>query len=409
MADGSTGTWFAQPQALASRGAEFARFRLRLQRGAIRAWHTTMLAIAAIGQVLDLLLPHVGTAMALMPWSHGYHFHGPEYVVVVCSAVALLVRCVLCAVSWSRSFELLYPRIAPVLVLIGNAGATVAFSYPVYSGRQGYVVLVSLQVFAAAMLSGLSFRQSVYANAATMIALVLVAWTLAVPLTTAVSIIYAILLCCFMSGFAGWALENSSRRLFREHSHINDLAMLDGLTGLKNRHAFNTYLPRACQDAVEGGHALTLLLVDVDFFKSYNDTRGHIAGDQALQQIAHAIQDAMHRHTDFVARYGGDEIAVILLGVTTDRVIRLTTRMHEAVNRLGLTLQDGEQSRWVTLSTGVAHLRPPLHPAALTALQVADQALYAAKRAGRNRFALLTEAADTGAADVFEPGRLQIA
>ena len=405
MAEGSTGTWLAMPQASASRGMEFARFRLRLLRGAVRSWHTTMLGIAVIGQMLDLMLSHAHARVAFMPWSGVYHFHGPLVVVLACSTLSLLIRSALCALSWSRNFERLYPRFAPVLVTIGHASATVAFSFAVFSGRQGYVVLVSLQVFAASILSGLSFRNSVGVNAASLASLATAAWALGVPATTAVPIIYAILLCSVMSGVAAWALENSSRSLFREHSRISDLALLDGLTGLKNRHAFNTHLPRAWQAAVDGGQAVTLMLIDVDFFKVYNDTRGHIAGDQALQAIARAIQGVAHRSTDFVARYGGDEIAVIVMGSTPDRVIKLTTRMHEAVSALALQLADDDPSRRVTLSTGVAHLRPEMGGSALTALQVADKALYAAKRAGRNRFAMLTESAEASGAGVFEPNR----
>ena len=411
MAEGSMATQFMQSRAQGSKPAGFAYFHFRLLRGAICAWHSTMLLIALMGELLDMAMSHLGTGMAFMPWAHGYRVHGSESIVVACATIALLIRGTLCAVSWSRSSAGLYLRIAPALVLVGHMCATVAFSYAVFSGRQGYVVLVSLQVFAASILSGLSLRQSLYVNAASLVALALAALMLGVPMTMAVPIIYAILLCCVMSGVAASALERSSHALYDEHNRISDLAVLDGLTGLKNRHAFNTHLPEVWQVARQERRTLTLLLVDVDYFKAYNDTRGHVAGDQALRAIARAIGDVAYRPTDFVARYGGDEIAVVLLDATADSVIKLTSRMHAAVSRLGLTLQDNDPGRRVTLSTGVAHLRPEaLHgeeaSTYLMALQMADQALYAAKRAGRNRFALLTEAAGPGVAGVYEPERL---
>ena len=409
MGDGSTAKWFALPRARASKPAGFMHFHLRLLRTVIRAWHTTMLMAVLIGQLLGMGLEYLGTAKGLLPWARGYPLHGPYGLVVACSAVALLVRAVLCTVAWSRSFASLYPRIAPMLVLLGHVSAAIAFSCAVFSGRQGYVVLVSLQVFGASILSGLSLRQSLRVNVAVFATLVLAALLLGAPPVVAVPVICAILLCCVMSGIAAWALERSSRALSVEHDRISDLAELDGLTGLNNRHAFNTHLPAVFEAAVRERRALTLLLIDVDFFKCYNDTRGHVAGDEALQAIARVIEDVACRPTEIVARYGGDEIAVVLLDATADAVITQVTRMHEAVGRLGLTLRDDDPGRRVTLSTGVAHLRPEALRAQgctpLTALQLADRALYAAKRAGRNQFALLT-GTDDRVVGVADPDRL---
>ena len=361
----------------------FGRFRLGLAHGPIRAWHTTTLVLALMAVAIDPLLRRLGSPIIPMPWESVHP------VVVACVIMALLARSLLCAAAWSRSFERLYPRVALQLVLVAHGCGAVALSNAVRGSHMGFVAVAAAYVFGAAILSGLSFRQSQYVNAACLAGFLFGVWLLGVPVAAVMAVLTALLLCGVMAGTAALALENSRRTLFIEHHRVSDLAVLDGLTGLNNRYAFDDYLPRAWKAALQDRRTLALLLIDVDFFKTYNDTRGHVAGDQALQSIATAIRGMARQSSGFVARYGGDEIVVVLPDATAECAAAFASRLHDAVSDLGLTWHESGRIRRMTVSTGVAHLRPATGSTSRQALQVADQALYAAKRAGRNRFALL--------------------
>ncbi|GAB3245032.1 sensor domain-containing diguanylate cyclase [Chitinimonas naiadis] len=163
------------------------------------------------------------------------------------------------------------------------------------------------------------------------------------------------------------------RRLVAE---LDKLSSLDGLTGIFNRRALDLRLHEEYLRAERTHAALSYLQIDVDLFKSFNDTFGHLAGDEALQQVATVIKESA-RGYDFVARYGGEEFGVIL--PTTDRAgaIELAERVRQRI------VEANWQHRPVTVSIGVATNPPERQAHGL--LEQADQALYRAKQQGRNR------------------------
>ncbi len=168
-------------------------------------------------------------------------------------------------------------------------------------------------------------------------------------------------------------------RLQREYQRN---AMIDGLTGLYNRRWIDDALPRFVQRFTRGGQALTVLMLDVDHFKNFNDTHGHAVGDQVLVAVGRALRSSL-RPTDHVARYGGEEFTVILPDTNAEQSGPVAERLRLSVRDLKLAKPDGSEIPQVTISIGGATSLPAQTHADL--LKVADQALYQSKHAGRDR------------------------
>jgi diguanylate cyclase (GGDEF)-like protein len=161
-------------------------------------------------------------------------------------------------------------------------------------------------------------------------------------------------------------------------------ARQDALTGLGNRRSFNETLEREFRRAARSAQPLSLVLIDIDHFKDYNDCYGHPAGDECLRLVARTIQGCLLRAGDFAARYGGEEIAVLLPGSDASSAFALAETMRLAVRRLALK-QAHQLGDVVTFSAGVTTCVPGRTAGEAQALVVvADTALYAAKAAGRN-------------------------
>ncbi len=174
------------------------------------------------------------------------------------------------------------------------------------------------------------------------------------------------------------------RQLADAHRTLQALSVRDGLTGVFNRAYFDERYPRELALARAAGYPLSVLIVDVDHFKDYNDAFGHLAGDECLRQIAHALSAALTRQTDFVARYGGEEF-VVVLPACDPRVGAITAeRMRQAVVDMKLR-GPSDRTPYVTISIGHASSRSHREPESAALLEGADAALYAAKACGRNR------------------------
>jgi diguanylate cyclase (GGDEF)-like protein/PAS domain S-box-containing protein len=181
-------------------------------------------------------------------------------------------------------------------------------------------------------------------------------------------------------------LAIQARALTVANTRLADLAVTDGLTSLKNRQAFFEQLGAMIELTVRGARPLSVLILDVDYFKPYNDEFGHLAGDEVLRQVAEVLRD-VKRRSDFVARLGGEEFGVILPETDAAGAVVLAERFRQAV----------ERNRWprrqITVSVGATTVefdqcvpRPPV-PQPGQLLASADRALYRAKEHGRNRVA----------------------
>ncbi|NEX60557.1 diguanylate cyclase domain-containing protein [Noviherbaspirillum galbum] len=181
------------------------------------------------------------------------------------------------------------------------------------------------------------------------------------------------------------ALRESERRLAEANVQLQRLADIDGLTGIANRRRFDSALQVEWQRALRTQRPLSVLLGDVDHFKAYNDTYGHLAGDRCLQQVAAVLNANLRRPADVAARYGGEEFALILPETENAGAAAVAQSCLAQVAALGIAHAGSSAAEVVTMSFGVATLVPAQGQATPDLLTAADRALYRAKAAGRNQ------------------------
>ena len=191
------------------------------------------------------------------------------------------------------------------------------------------------------------------------------------------------------------ALETSNAQLEESNRELQRLSSLDGLTGIANRRQFDKTLEQEWQRALRNCAELSLIMIDIDYFKLFNDTYGHQAGDDCLKNVALALARIVHRPSDIVARYGGEEFAVILPETDTEGTQRVAEKMREAVFRLNVRHDASKVADKITLSIGVASMNPSGGDNPDCLLAAADDALYRAKHAGRNRVEVANLDTDT--------------
>ena len=177
------------------------------------------------------------------------------------------------------------------------------------------------------------------------------------------------------------ALETANQRLKR-------LVAVDALTGIANRRHFDRALDRELRRARRERLPLSLIFLDLDEFKRFNDTYGHARGDEVLRLVAQTLDETFRRGGDLVARYGGEEFAVVLPGVDGKRAGLYAERLRRRIWRLAIPYGASQVSDRMTISGGVATVAPPNAVAPEDLLRAADQALYRAKCLGRNRIAI---------------------
>lgn len=174
------------------------------------------------------------------------------------------------------------------------------------------------------------------------------------------------------------------QHLAEANDQLEQLSRVDSLTSLANRRHFDETLENEISRQSRLQTPLTLILCDIDYFKKYNDTYGHQAGDACLQKVARSIQSSFLRSSDLVARYGGEEFAVVLPHVDKDIALALAEKMRVNVQGLELEHDSSGISRVITLSVGVTTLVPVKHTTMAMLIEQADKSLYLAKAKGRN-------------------------
>jgi len=181
-------------------------------------------------------------------------------------------------------------------------------------------------------------------------------------------------------------LRQSQRELAEANVQLQKLAALDGLTGIANRRRFDETIQLEWQRGQRDKQPLTLLLCDVDFFKRYNDSFGHQAGDLCLKKVAAVLTEHLKRPADLAARYGGEEFAIVLPETELEGAMVVAEACRRHLEALAIENPNAEtELSSVTMSIGVASVVPSPKSSLEELIAQADRALYAAKRAGRNR------------------------
>ncbi|CZT27741.1 response regulator [Pseudomonas cerasi] len=183
------------------------------------------------------------------------------------------------------------------------------------------------------------------------------------------------------------ALRVSQQQLLDTNLVLQRLMNSDGLTGLSNRRHFDEYLELEWRRAVREQTQLSLLMIDVDYFKPYNDNFGHLEGDEALRQVAKAIRNSCSRPSDLPARYGGEEFAMVLPNTSPGGARLLAEKLRQSVSSMNIPHMAPAPGSSLTVSIGVATVTPQLGMHSRQLILDADKGLYQAKNNGRNQVA----------------------
>ena len=183
------------------------------------------------------------------------------------------------------------------------------------------------------------------------------------------------------------ARVNTHLQLKRKTDLLEQYARLDGLTGIPNRRHFDEQLDSEIKYSLREGHPLSVIMIDIDHFKPFNDNFGHGAGDQCLQQVSATLSAAAKRPTDRVCRYGGEEFVALLPNTDGAGARQLAEIMRSSIEDLGIKHPHSSVSPVLTISLGTTTFSPQEGADKTSLLKRADQALYDAKHAGRNRIA----------------------
>ena len=181
------------------------------------------------------------------------------------------------------------------------------------------------------------------------------------------------------------ALRESQQELVEKNVELSRLINVDGLTGLNNRRYFNEFADIEWRRAIREQSPLGALMIDVDNFKRYNDTYGHLAGDEVLRSIGRTLRACAERPTDITARFGGEEFAVILPGANAEGVRQFGEKLRHGVESLAIPHSGSSVGDTVTVSIGGVSAIPAPLDSLHAAIETADSALYDAKRSGKNR------------------------
>jgi diguanylate cyclase (GGDEF)-like protein len=174
-------------------------------------------------------------------------------------------------------------------------------------------------------------------------------------------------------------------QIARQRRMLETFANIDGLTEIANRRHFDDRYAAEWASAVHQGQPLSVAILDIDFFKDYNDQAGHAMGDRVLQAVASVLTNGMIRSTDLAARYGGEEFALLMPGTDVEGALQLADRLREVTGKLTIPHPEVTETGRITVSLGGATLRPGTHESAADLLKAADDHLYRAKKEGRNR------------------------
>jgi len=186
-------------------------------------------------------------------------------------------------------------------------------------------------------------------------------------------------------------LHTTNRKLEQANVRLNRLSITDGLTGIYNRRRFEEFLTAEWNRCKRKGIPVSLIMIDIDFFKHYNDSYGHTMGDDCLKAIAQALSMKAHRPTDLTARYGGEEFAIVLSETEQAGAMSVSESAKASVEAMQIPHESSDASDVVTISLGLSTMIPGRDEGQAELIQRADRALYISKEMGRNRITVFED------------------
>lgn len=180
--------------------------------------------------------------------------------------------------------------------------------------------------------------------------------------------------------------ENITERKLAERK-VEEMAVIDSLTGIANRRRFDEFLQNEMLRARRFSHPISLALIDIDFFKPYNDNYGHFAGDECLRRVGENLKSIPQRPDDLVARYGGEEFAIVLGNTDIEAACDIAEKARVGIRNLGISHEHATEAGCITISAGVATARPKkgMDFSLGALIKAADKNLYQAKEAGKDQ------------------------
>jgi diguanylate cyclase (GGDEF)-like protein len=332
---------------------------------------------ARIWSTLGVLL---GIGFTVAQWLQDRAWTG---VVLAHVLVIIPVSLAMAWLCWLPGHMRSYLRAARYLVPVLGINVAIAVAHAISRDAPEQLAMLSLFLIATFFFTGLRIRAASLAAAATLAAFAVAAPLLGVPTPLYAKCLVFVGIAAALGATIGRDVERSYRKRFLEQGLINELVERDGLTGLKNRRAFDEYMVRVWQQSLRGNGELAFLIIDIDHFKLYNDRYGHQAGDAALRKVADVVREFARRPFDIAARYGGEEFVIVVYDVSALAIPDFVERLRAAVEAIDIEHADADTGR-LTVSIGAGIVRPVIGRTPKGALQLADESLYRAKQSGRN-------------------------
>ena len=336
----------------------------------VRAWQAILLALGLLAAVYRLgVFGQFGLNLETLL----------RLGVLVPACAAMLLA------AHSKQFQDRYLGVAFIGSMIVSAVSAILVATAIAEQRDTVLVFLTTYFFASFFLAGLLLWDAVLVSVVGVVSFAIAASYFGLPSDRLIYDFVLLVIVAAVGGFVAYSVEETNRRWFLERGVLGDLAERDGLTGLRNRRAFDEHLARVWQQSLRDRSALSILLIDLDHFKRYNDHYGHQAGDACLRHVAQIVQRFGRRPLDIAARYGGEELAIVLYQVTDDHAMAVAEQLRAAIESSRVEHMAAPPPQQLSVSVGVAWLQATLDRSPEDIVQLADQALYAAKLAGRNQ------------------------
>jgi diguanylate cyclase (GGDEF)-like protein len=286
----------------------------------------------------------------------------------------------------TRLYQRWYSIFAPYGAAVFGIGV-VALVVMAASASPGVSLIASaaLATIYNYLMLGLAFRPALVSSLIVLSAYPIGAMLVDVPAAQRVIDIGALVFTNVIGAIVCYSLERANRTNFLESQLLMETARRDGLTGIANRRTFDEHVDRVWAQAAREGMPLTLLLIDIDHFKAYNDRFGHQAGDECLRRVAWSLSENARRPLDLAARYGGEEFALVLYDATRQHAELVARQIQAGIEALDIeNPTPSSSSKLLTVSIGIACVIPASNRSHYGFIQLADEALYGAKERGRN-------------------------